>query len=86
MRESTGSSAQDRFHLQLRNEPERTIEVDAVVYAAAPTHLEHIIGRRHELNATYEALARFEHEPIYTVYLKYAPAVARCARLHRAAR
>ncbi len=27
------------------------------------------------LNDTYEAVARFEHEPIYTVYLKYAPAV-----------
>ncbi len=55
--------------------PERTIEVDAVVYAAAPTHLEHIVGRTDALNATYEALARFEHEPIYTVYLKYAPSV-----------
>jgi len=29
----------DRFHLHLRNESERTIDVDAVVYAAAPTHL-----------------------------------------------
>ena len=65
----------NQFHLQLRNEPERTIEVDAVVYAAAPTHLEHIVGQRHLLNAIYEALARFEHEPLYTVYLKYAPAV-----------
>ncbi len=65
----------NRFHLQLRNEPERTIEADAVVYAAAPTHLEHIVGHRHILNAIYEALARFEHEPLYTVYLKYAPAV-----------
>ena len=64
-----------RFRLQLRNEPERTLEVDAVVYAAAPTHLEHIMGRSERLNATYEALSRFEHEPIYTVYLKYAPAV-----------
>ena len=65
----------NRFHLQLRNEPERTIEVDAVVYAAAPTHLEHIVGQRYVLNAIYEALARFEHEPLYTVYLKYTPAV-----------
>ena len=65
----------NRFHLRLRNEAERTIEVDAVVYAAAPTHLEHIVGHRHILNAIYEALARFEHEPIYTVYLKYTPAV-----------
>lgn len=65
----------NRFHLQLRNEPERTIEVDAVVYAAAPTHLEHIVGQRHLLSAIYEALARFEHEPLYTVYLKYTPAV-----------
>ena len=64
-----------RFRLQLRNEPERTIEVDAVVYAAAPTHLEHIMGRSDRLSATYEALSKFEHEPIYTVYLKYAPAV-----------
>jgi squalene-associated FAD-dependent desaturase len=69
----------DRFHLHLRNEPERTIEVDAVVYAAAATHLEHIVGHRQVLNAIYEALARFEHEPIYTVYLKYAP-VVRVAR------
>jgi squalene-associated FAD-dependent desaturase len=65
----------DRFHLHLRNEPERTIDVDAVVYAAAPTHLEHIVGHRHILNAIYEALARFEHEPIYTVYLKYTAGV-----------
>jgi hydroxysqualene dehydroxylase len=65
----------NRFHLQLRNEPERTIEVDAVVYAATPTHLEHIVGHRHLLNAIYEALVRFEHEPIYTVYLKYTPTV-----------
>ena len=65
----------DRFHLHLRNEPGRMIEVDAVVYAAAPTHLDHIVGRIDALNATYEALARFEHEPLYTVYLKYAPSV-----------
>jgi squalene-associated FAD-dependent desaturase len=65
----------NRFHLRLRNEAERAIEVDAVVYAAAPTHLEHIVGHRHILNAIYEALARFEHEPLYTVYLKYTPAV-----------
>lgn len=65
----------DRFRVHLRNDPERAIEVDAVVYAAAPSHLEHIVGRSDALNATYEALARFEHEPIYTVYLKYAPSV-----------
>ncbi len=65
----------DRFHLHLRNESERTIDVDAVVYAAAPTHLEHIVGHQHMLNAIYEALARFEHEPIYTVYLKYTAGV-----------
>jgi hydroxysqualene dehydroxylase len=65
----------DRFHLHFRNESERTIEVDAVVYAATPTHLEHIVGHRHLLDAIYEALARFEHEPIYTIYLKYTPAV-----------
>ena len=34
----------NRFHLQLRNEPDRAIEVDAVVYAAASTYLQHIIG------------------------------------------
>ncbi|MGZ9075882.1 MAG: hydroxysqualene dehydroxylase HpnE [Burkholderiaceae bacterium] len=65
----------DRFHVHLRNEPGRTIEVDAVVYAAAPSHLEHIVGRIDALNTTHGALARFEHEPIYTVYLKYAPPV-----------
>jgi squalene-associated FAD-dependent desaturase len=65
----------DRFHLHFRNEPERTIDVDAVVYAAAPTHLEHIVGYRPALSAIYEALARFEHEPIYTVYLKYTAGV-----------
>ena len=69
------SGPNEPFELLLRNEPERTIAVDAVVYAAAPTHLEHIMGRSHGLSATYEALARFEHEPIYTVYLKYAPTV-----------
>ena len=65
----------DRFHVRLRNEPDRPLEVDAVVFAAAPTHLEHIVGQRDALNAVYEALARFEHEPLYTVYLKYPPAV-----------
>ncbi len=69
------SERNECFHLQLRNERERTIETDAVVYAAAPTHLTHIMGRSAGMNPTYEALARFEHEPIYTVYLKYAPAV-----------
>ena len=64
-----------RFRLQLRNEPDRPIEVDAVVYAATPAHLEHIMGRSELLSATYEALSKFEHEPIYTVYLKYLPAV-----------
>lgn len=65
----------DRFHLFFRNEPERAIEVDAVVYAAASTHLQHIAGPIDAFSATYEAVARFEHEPIYTVYLKYAPTV-----------
>ena len=64
-----------RVSLLLRNEPEQIIEVDAVVYAAAPAHLEHIVGDTENLNDTYEALARFEHEPIYTVYLKYTPEV-----------
>ena len=67
--------AKDRFHLHLRNEPTRMIEVDAVVYAAAPLHLHHIVGHNNALKAIYEAAARFEYEPIYTVYLKYAPAV-----------
>ncbi len=62
-----------RFQLQLRNEPEPTIEVDAVVYAAALTRFEQIVG--HGLSEVSEALARFEHEPIYTIYLKYAPTV-----------
>ncbi|HVG05438.1 MAG TPA: hydroxysqualene dehydroxylase HpnE [Burkholderiaceae bacterium] len=65
----------DRFHLHLRNEPDRVVAVDAVVYAAAPTHLQHIAGSVGALSDTYDALARFEHEPIYTVYLKYAPTV-----------
>jgi squalene-associated FAD-dependent desaturase len=65
----------NRFHLQLRNDPDLTIDVDAVVYAAAPTHFERIVGHCEALNAILEAVARFEHEPIYTVYLKYAPSV-----------
>ena len=69
------NSGNDRMCLMLRNEPARKIEVDAVVYAAAPTHLEHIAGCAERLSDTYEAVARFEHEPIYTVYLKYAPQV-----------
>ncbi|HKO68744.1 MAG TPA: hydroxysqualene dehydroxylase HpnE [Burkholderiaceae bacterium] len=64
----------DRFVLLLRNEPER-VDVDAVVYAAAPTHLKHIVGNSATLGSLYEALTRFEHEPIYTVYLKYGPDV-----------
>ena len=63
------------FNLHLRNDPDRAVEVDAVIYAAAPTYLHHIAGSSDALSATYEALARFEHEPIYTVYLKYAPTV-----------
>ena len=64
----------DRFMLLLRNDPER-VEVDAVVYAAAPAHLKHIVGNSALLGSIYEALTRFEHEPIYTVYLKYGPDV-----------
>ncbi len=60
-----------RFRLQLRNEPDRSIEADVVVYAAAPTHLEHVVGHSDTFNAVYQTIARFEHEPIYTVYLKY---------------
>ena len=63
------------FHLALRNEPQRIIEVDAVVYASAPAHLHDVVGPRDALHAIYEALARFEYEPIYTVYLKYPPSV-----------
>src|SRR5688572_417701 len=63
-----------RFLLLLRNEPER-VEVDAVIYAAAPGHMKQILGRSNELSSIYEALTRFEHEPIYTVYLKYAPEI-----------
>ena len=65
----------DRFHVHLRNKRGRTIEVDAVVYAAAPAHFEHVVNQIDALKAIYAALARFEHEPIYTVYLKYAPSV-----------
>ena len=65
-----------RLSVSLRNEPERAIEVDAVVYAAAPTHLQHVVGDMGLLDGTYEAVARFEHEPIYTVYLKYGPEVS----------
>ena len=68
------SELNDRFLLLLRNEPER-VEVDAVIYAAAPGHMKHIIGRSNELSSIYEALSRFEHEPIYTVYLKYRPEI-----------
>ncbi len=65
----------DGFRLQLRNEPEQMLEVDAVVYAAAPTYLAHIAGHIEPLHAVLETVARFEHEPIYTVYLKYAATV-----------
>ena len=40
-----------------------------------PHHLEHVTGAHRAIGAIYEALSKFEHEPIYTVYLKYAPAV-----------
>ena len=69
----------DRFHLKLRNDPDRPIEIDAVIYAASPTHFEHIIAQRDVLSAVVETLARFEYEPIYTVYLKY-PSAVRIAR------
>jgi len=69
------NAVDERLFLLLRNESARAIEVDAVVYAAAPTHLEHVVGDREHLNDIYEAVARFEHEPIYTVYLKYKPEV-----------
>ena len=68
------SEHNDRFRLLLRNEPER-VEVDAVIYAAAPGHMKQILGRSNELSSIYEALTRFEHEPIYTVYLKYRPEI-----------
>lgn len=69
----------DRFHLQLRNEPDGTIEADAVVYAAPPAYLERITGPNVALAPIFETVSRFEYEPIYTVYLKYAP-TSRIAR------
>lgn len=65
----------DRFQLQLRNEPEHTIEADAVVYTASPAYLDRIIGPNTALATIFETVSRFEYEPIYTVYLKYAPSV-----------
>ncbi|MGH6608780.1 MAG: hydroxysqualene dehydroxylase HpnE, partial [Burkholderiaceae bacterium] len=65
----------DRFELRLRNDPQQVIEADAVVYAASPAHLEHIVGPNPAFASDYEATARFEYEPIYTVYLKYEPTV-----------
>lgn len=62
-----------RFRLQLRNEPERPIEADAVVYAASPAYLERIAGPSAALTPIVETVARFEYEPLYTVYLKYSP-------------
>ena len=64
-----------RFQLELRNEPRRTIEVDAVVYAAPPAYLERIAGPNGALAPIFEAVSRFEYEPLYTVYLKYPPGV-----------
>lgn len=66
----------ERFHLQLRNEPDRTIEADAVVYAAAPAYLGRIVGPDVALSPIFETVSRFEYEPLYTVYLKYAPTVS----------
>lgn len=65
----------DRFHVQLRNEPDRTVEADAVVYAASPAYLERISGPNVALTPIFETVARFEYEPLYTVYLKYSPSV-----------
>ena len=69
----------DRFHVQLRNEPDRAVEADAVVYAASPAYLERISGPNATLAPIFETVARFEYEPLYTVYLKYSPD-ARVAR------
>ena len=71
----TRNDGNQRMCLLLRNESEPAIEVDGVVYAGSPTHLEHVVDDRERLNDIYEAVARFEHEPIYTVYLKYTPEV-----------
>ncbi len=68
-------TSNDRFQLQLRNDPERPIEVDAVVYAAPPAYLERIVGTEPALAPIIETVSRFEYEPIYTVYLKYPPNV-----------
>ena len=65
----------DRFGVQLRNEPDRVIEADAVVYAAPPAYLQRISGPNAALTPIFETVARFEYEPLYTVYLKYPPGV-----------
>lgn len=65
----------DRFHLHLRNARDRTIEADAVVYAAPPSYLERVVGPDAALAPVFERVSRFAYEPIYTVYLKYSPGV-----------
>jgi len=65
----------DRYQLQLRNEPSLTVQADAVVYAAPPAYLERITGPNKALTPIYESGARFDYEPIYTVYLKYPAGV-----------
>ncbi|MBA2413802.1 MAG: FAD-dependent oxidoreductase [Burkholderiaceae bacterium] len=65
-------SRTDRFRLQLRNDPARRIEADAVVYAASPHYLARIIESTVELSPILQTVLRFEYEPLYTVYLKYS--------------
>lgn len=62
--------------LELRNEADRPIDADAVVYAASPAHLERVVGSDQALTSIFESVARLEYEPLYTVYLKYAPGVS----------
>lgn len=51
-------------------------DADAVVYAAPPAQLERVAAAlAPALAEALDDIARFEYEPIATVYLKYAPAV-----------
>ena len=64
-----------RWSLAVRTRGEHTsVEVESLVYAAAPLMLPRVFGLHAEaLRPAIRLIERFRYEPIVTVYLKYGP-------------
>lgn len=71
--------------LAVRSGDHFSLDVDAVIYAAAPLHLRRIFGLYvSALQTQLRMIEAFQYEPITTIYLKYDPAESRLPRLFHA--